>query len=101
MSSVFPANFHIDNYFPLCIIVSMNQFLSQTIKQSGKTKADIARLLNITPQSIHGAVISPAPKPATIASILLACGWTIEQVQELRFGDVYEADVLTAVNGDA
>lgn len=68
----------------------MNEFLTQAIEKSGKTRADIARIMNVTPQAVGGFISRPAPKPGTLAQILRACGWPEDEIANIRLGDVYE-----------
>lgn len=67
----------------------MNEFVTQAINKSGMTKADIARAMGVTPQAVGNLMNTPAPRPDTLVSLLLACGWELEAVKQLRLTDVY------------
>ena len=74
----------------------MNEFLTQAIEASGKTKADIARAMHVTPQAVQ-SILRNEPKPATLAKILIACGWAAAEVAAIRLGDIYN---LAPTGGD-
>lgn len=101
MSSVFPTNIRIDKKSIRYYHTVMNQFLITAIEQSGKTKAEIADLMQVRPQSVHGVIHYPAPKPASVASILLACGWQLEAIKDLKLGDIYDFGDLDLRPGEA
>jgi len=66
--------------------------LTQIVTDSQMTRSDIARRLGITPQAV-GQIVNAQdapPKVATLAGILLAIGWTREQVADIRIGDFYD-----------
>ena len=68
----------------------MNTFLKDAIYKSGKSQREIAERMGVTPQSLSGVLSYNTPKPDTLANVLLAAGWTVEDVRNLRLGDVYQ-----------
>ena len=71
-----------------------NKFLKQAIKQSNLTQADVARKMNVTAQAVSGIVATPSPKPETAIRLLLAVGWPLEEIANIRLGDIYEIDAV-------
>lgn len=69
-----------------------NQFLKQAIKQSNMTQADVARKMGVTAQAVSGIVSTSAPKPETAVKLLMAIGWPVEEIANVRLGDIYEID---------
>jgi transcriptional regulator with XRE-family HTH domain len=67
----------------------MNEFLTNAIKESGMTKADIARAMGVTPQAVGNLAHTPTPRPDTLVSLLKACGWELEAIKQLKLVDVY------------
>ncbi len=65
-------------------------FLKQEILKSGKTQKEVAEKMGVSPQALSGILAYNAPKPDTLAAVLLAADWDIDRVLNLRLGDIYE-----------
>ena len=51
---------------------------------------DVAEIMGVSPQALSGILAYNAPKPDTLAAVLLAADWDIDRVLNLRLGDIYE-----------
>jgi len=72
----------------------MNQFIQNEIEKSGKTKADVARLMNVTPQAVGSLIATDEPRPSTLVKLLTAMGWKLADIEALSLGEVYEIDAI-------
>jgi hypothetical protein len=71
-------------------------FLKQEILKSGKSQKEVAQIMGVSPQSLSGILAYNAPKPDTVASVLLAAGWAVDEVRNIRLGDIYEIAIPAA-----
>ena len=79
------------------MISAMNEFLVSAIEQSGLTKADTARKLGVTAQAVNSVIKTRTPKPPTLAAVLFACGWNIEEIGDLTLLEVYGNDLYSKI----
>ena len=72
----------------------MNEFIRYTIEKSGKTKADIARAMGVTPQAVGSLIATDEPRPSTLVKLLTALDWPLSDIELLSLGEVYEIDAV-------
>ena len=79
----------LDKFSPMVYDTYMNKFVTNTIRESGLTFADVARKMGVTPQAVHNLATTNEPRPSTLAKFLLALGWNISDIDALPLGEVY------------
>ncbi|MGB4950263.1 MAG: helix-turn-helix transcriptional regulator, partial [Rhizobiaceae bacterium] len=79
----------LDKFSPMVYDTYMNKFVTNTIRESGLTFADVARKMGVTPQAVHNLATTNEPRPSTLAKFLLALGWNLSDIDALPLGEVY------------